>query len=271
LEWDNGAGATVPAYLVVPDRVSTPAPGLLLHHWHGGQYALGKDQVLAPWPPGGSFADAAAERGWIVLAIDAYAFGERRFQGPAGAREEGHATETSLFKMLLWQGRTLWGMMIRDDAIALGILSSLPEVDPARIGALGASMGSTRTWWLAALDDRVRVSVCTVCLTRYEELIARGLLAEHGIYYFVPGLLREFDTEGVVSLIAPRPLLTLSGADDTGSPVVGVRKINSFCERVYALHGCPERLRGVVYDGVGHEYTPEMWRETFAWLERWLA
>ena len=37
-------------------------------------------------------------------------------------------------------------MMVRDDILALNYLASRPEVDPARIAAMGMSMGSTRTW-----------------------------------------------------------------------------------------------------------------------------
>jgi len=269
---DNGAGAPMPAYLLVPEGLTTPAPAVLYHHYHGGQYDNGKEELSkTDHPvPGASPAEAFTRRGYVVLCIDALCFGERRRQGPAGAREEGAATELSLFKMLAWQGRTLWGMMVRDDQIALDYLCSRPEVDPGRIAALGMSMGSTRTWWLAALDERVKVSVCVACLTRYQDLIHEGLLSAHGIYYYVPNMLRHFDTEAVVALIAPRPLLTLTGDQDSGSPVEGVRTISATCEALYRLHGAPEQFRGIVYPGVGHEWTEGMWSETLAWLERWL-
>jgi dienelactone hydrolase len=58
-----------------------------------------------------------------------------------------------LFKQFLWEGATLWGMMVRDDILALNYLLSRPEVDPAQVGTTGMSMGATRAWWLAALDD----------------------------------------------------------------------------------------------------------------------
>ena len=41
-------------------------------------------------------------------------------------------------------------------------------------------------------------------------LVAAGELRQHGIYYFVPGVLRgKIDMELVIGLIAPRPHLTL--------------------------------------------------------------
>ena len=106
-------------------------------------------------------------------------------------------------------------MMVRDDLLALNYLVTRPEVDPARIAAMGMSMGSTRTWWIAALDDRIKVAVSVACLTRYQDMIATGEVNGHGIYYFVPGMLHEkIDTESVIGLIAPRAHLTLTGEKD---------------------------------------------------------
>jgi hypothetical protein len=268
---ENGAGAKIPAYLLVP-KGSGPFPALLFLHWHAGEYALGKEELWREIPGGGAKrGEDLVRRGYVVLAPDAYAFGERSGQGPDGPRQKGGPEELTLSKTFLWMGRTLWGMMVRDDQIALDVLAARPEVDPRRIGATGISMGSTRTWWLSALDDRISSAVGVCCLTRYQDLVARGGLHEHGIYYFVPGMLQHFDTEAVASLIAPRPFLTLSGADDTGSPASGVETINAFCSGVARLYGKPENFRGVLYSGVAHLYTPEMWREMTAWFARHLG
>lgn len=262
----------IPAYLLVPAGKG-PFPALLYSHWHAGQYALGKEELFqheVPGAPGVKRGEALVRKGYVVLAADTYAFGERSGTGPDGPKQKGGAEEASWFKVFAWRGQTLWGMMVRDDQIALDVLAARPEVDPARIGATGISMGSTRTWWLAALDERIAAAVGVCCLTRYQDLIAAGGLHQHGIYYFVPGLLKHFDTEAVASLIAPRPFLTLSGADDKGSPAKGVETINAFCADVWKLHGAAERFRGVLYPGVAHVYTPEMWAEMTAWFDRHL-
>src|SRR3989442_7627734 len=154
---------------------------------------------------------------------DAYWPGDRFGTGPSGTAETLRSEQESLHKFDLWIGRTLWGMFVRDDQIALDYLCSRPEVDKSRIGATGISMGSTRSWWLAAVDERVAATVGVACLTRYQNLIAHGQLRQHGVYYFAYGLLKHFDTEGVLSLIAPRPFLALTGALDAGSPADGIR------------------------------------------------
>jgi dienelactone hydrolase len=270
IEFDNGAGATVPGYVCVPRNLRGRAPAILFCHQHGGLYDKGKEAIFDNWPVDTPSAVEFTRRGYVLLAIDAYGFGERNGQGPLVPNETGGRGELTLSKLNLWLGRSLWGMMVRDDQIALDYLCTRPDVDAGRIGLTGMSMGSTRSWWLAALDDRPAAVVCVACLTRYQDLIAAGGLRQHGIYYFVPGLLRHFDTEAVVSLIAPRPLLTLTGDKDGGSPISGVEKINTFVQKVYDLYGKSDCFRGIVYGGAGHEYTPEMWRETLEWMDHWL-
>jgi dienelactone hydrolase len=266
-EFDNGAGATVPGVLLLPKNVAGKAPAILWNHWHGGEYDGGKREIFetrhTPAAPG----PALAERGYAVMAIDAYCFGERNGRGPGGPNEKGGAGEMSAAKFNLWVGRTLWGMIVRDDQMALDYLCSRPEVDAQRVGVCGISMGATRTWWLMALDDRPKAAVAVCCLTRYRDLIEAQLLRAHGIYYFVPGMLNHFDTEAVIACIAPRAFLSLAGADDGGSPVPGIRKIESAAGPAWKLAGKAADFRSVIHPGVGHVYTPEMWQETIAWFD----
>src|SRR5262249_37082298 len=149
----------------------------------------------------------------------------------------------------LWVGRSLWGMMLRDDLMALDYLVSLPEVDPNRIGVMGMSMGATRAWWLMALDERIKTGVPICCLTRYQNLIQRELLKSHGIYYYVPDILTHFDTEAIIALIAPRPVLFLDGDQDGTSPIDGIHAIETAVRTVYELYGKSTNFQSIVYPG----------------------
>ncbi len=266
-EFDNLAGATVPGYLLLPKNPTGKVPGILYCHWHGGQYDVGKEELFrtnaTPVPAG----PALAKAGYAVIAIDAYCFGERNGAGPDGPSEKGSAGEMSASKFNLWVGRSLWGMIVRDDLMALDYFCSRPEIDAARVGVSGISMGATRTWWAMALDERLKAGVAICCLTRYRDLVEAEGLKYHGIYYFVPGMLNHFDTEAVVALAAPRPLLFQSGETDAGSPAEGIRTIENVVRKAYKLYEREEDFQSRIYPGVGHVYLPEMWERTLQWLE----
>jgi dienelactone hydrolase len=266
-QFDNGAGAIVPGYLLLPAKPSGKVPGILFCHWHGGDYEIGKEELFQtrhmPEAPG----PALARRGFVVVGIDAYCFGERNGQGPGGPTETNREGETTAAKFNLWVGRTLWGMIVRDDLMALDYLASRPEVDAERLGVTGISMGATRTWWLMAMDERLKAGVAVACLTRYQNLIQHESLKVHGIFYFVPNVLNYFDTEAVVALIAPRPVLFQTGDQDAGSPVDGIRDIESAVRPAYRLYGRESDFQNVIYPGLGHVYTAEMWAKTLAWMD----
>jgi len=267
--FDNGAGSIVPGVLLLPKERKGKLPGILYCHWHGGEYDGGKVELFqarhTPKEPGPELV----QRGYAVLAIDAPCFGERHGKGPDA--ERGSSGEMSAAKLELWLGRSLWGMLLRDDLMALDYLCSRPEVDASRIGATGISMGATRTWWLMALDERIRSGVAVACLTRYEDLVAAGGLKYHGIYYYVPGLLGRFDTEAVVACAAPRSLLCLNGDQDAGSPVSGILAIERAAAPAWAVEGRASGFKSIVYPGVGHAYTASMWTEMLGWMERSLG
>ncbi len=266
---DNGVDSEVPGYLAVPLKRQGRLPAVLAMHGHSSS----KENIFGVAPSSQDVADLLARRGYVVMAIDNYFNGERNGKGPAGELEvmaKGSDQEMSLFKLNLWLGRTLWGMMLRDEQIALDYLMSRPEVDPNRIGAQGMSMGSTRAWWLAAVDDRVKAVVAVACFTRYEDLIAIRALRAHGIYYFVPGILKHFDSEGVMALAAPRPFLALTGDRDAGSPPEGIKKLEQILNRFYALYQKPDHFQSIVYPETGHVYTDDMKRKMAAWFDKFL-
>ena len=264
--FENGAGAEVPGLCFLPKDGRERHPAILYCHWHGGQYDIGKQELLQTNATPVAAGPALARQGYVVLGIDAYCFGERNGQGPGGPEEKGSAGELTAAKFQLWAGRSLWGMILRDDLMALDYLAARPEVDAGRIGVTGISMGSTRAWWIMALDDRPKCGVCVACMTRYQDLIRDEMLKAHGIYYFVPGLLRHFDTEAVIACAAPRAMLFMTGEKDGGSPTSGVKTIAAQVSSLYRLYGESARFESVLYPDTGHVYLPEMWERAVKWM-----
>lgn len=251
---------TVPAYFVRPAHSVGELPIVVYSHAHGGDYVLGKDELLVGRnqlqnPP---YAKILTDRGLGAIAIDHWGFGERRGR-----------TETAIFKEMLWKGRVMWGMMVFDSLRVVDYLAAREDVDINRIGALGLSMGSTMSWWLAALDPRIKVCVDICCLTDYQALIDTASLDEHSIYYYVPGLLKHFTAGEINALIAPRPHLSLAGIYDPLTPNQGLERINEELKRVYHEYGKPEAWKLSRY-ATGHFETAAMRREILSFLEEWL-
>lgn len=235
-------------------------PAILFNHSHGGRYEIGKDELIngntyMVKPP---YAESLARAGFAALAIDHWNFGERRGR-----------TESELFKEMLWKGRVLWGMMVYDSLKAVDYLETREDVDPQRIGTLGMSMGSTMAWWAAALDPRIKVCVDICGLADYDALIETRGLDGHGIYYYVPSLLKHFTTAEINALIAPRPHLGLAGNYDRLTPAQGLDRIDAHLQGVYAVYGRPEAWRMLRFP-VGHVETAAMRKAALDFLKQWL-
>ena len=264
----NGLDDVVYGYLLIPHNIDFPAPAVIYHHEHGGKYTLGKDAALRVRENGYAPGLALTEAGFIVCAIDAYGFGQRQHDGPAGKNESGRDTELSLFKRFLWQGRTLWGMMVHDDRCALAYLRSRPEVDSARIGAAGMSLGGSRTTWLAALEESVKAAAPISQMTRWRDFADSGY-GGHAIYYYVPGaLVSGLDMEHIVACTAPRAQLILTGDSDPLSPLSGIQAVMDFASGEYARQGAADKLELALYEGVAHAYLPDMVRRALAFFQR---
>jgi hypothetical protein len=65
-------------------------------------------------------------------------------------------------------------------------------------------------------------------------------------------------------------MLFMTGDQDFGSPVDGLRQIESKVRPVYQLLGKGEELENRIYPGVGHVYLSEMWQRTLTWMEKHL-
>jgi dienelactone hydrolase len=260
LELDLNGVEPVPAYFARPKSLTGSAPAILYNHAHGGEYRLGKDEFIKgrsalQAPP---YVEELTALGYCGLSMDTWVFGERATR-----------REMDVFKEMLWEGQVLWGMMVYDSIRGVDYLLSRPEVDGSRIGTLGLSMGSTMAWWLAALDERVKVCVDICCLTDFQALLEADGLKGHGIYYFVPSLLKHFTTAQVNALIAPRAHLSLAGNLDPLTPPAGLDRIDRELKQVYASMGQPDHWKLLRYE-VGHQETPEMRQEIVGFFKQFL-
>jgi dienelactone hydrolase len=273
----------VPAYLLVP-KGRGPFPAVIALHDHGAHFSIGKEKVVRPfgvdgaverdareWVDkyyGGRFlGDALAEKGYVVLAIDALFWGER-------GRKEGveYEAQQQLAANLLQLGMTWLGVISWDDVRSAEFLACQPEVDPGRIGAVGLSMGSHRTWMLNALSDRVAAGAAICWMGTTDVMMAPGNNQTRGQSAFAmmaPGLRRWLDYPAVAALAAPKPMLFYNGDQDALFPVEGVEKAWYIMRDAWKEAGAGDKLETRMWP-VPHEFNREMQDAAFAWLERQL-
>ena len=236
----------VPALLALPKGRPGSFPAVVFNHSHGGNYKAGKKELIegAKYLDAEPYAKLLTSLGFAALAIDAWGFGDRFTR-----------KETELFKEMLWRGRVLWGMMLYDSMRAISYLRSRDDIDAARIGTLGMSMGGTKAWWLTALDERIAFCADLCGAADYDALIEERRLDYHGIYFYVPKLLTRFRSGDIQALCAPRPRLCAIGTRDPLTP--GVER---FAERVAEAYreADAEHAWQLRQFDAGHEETPEM-------------
>lgn len=246
----------VPAYFIKPVTATHPLPVVLYNHSHGGNYNLGKAEVLSgrDYLQTISFAEELTGMGYAVMAIDAWGFGDR-----SGKKE------SELFKEMLIKGQVMWGMMLYDAIHALDYLQSREDIDSERIGTIGMSMGGLMSWWLGSLDERIKVVIDIAAQVDLQTLLNQRELDRHGFYSYVPGLMKHFSTADIQSMIVPRDRLSLVGKDDPLCPIAGVNKLRTVLEQTYAASHHEAKFKQVITTG-GHRETAHMRSEWIRFL-----
>ena len=250
----------IPAFFARPSNAEGKMPVVVFNHSHGGNYHIGKRELLqsSSYLQSESYAKALTNLGYGVLCMDMIGFGERKGK-----------SESELFKEMIWKGEVLWGRMVFDSLRGLDYLVGREDVDPTRIATLGMSMGGLMSWWLAALDTRIKICIDIAAQVEADTLIACRGLDHHGFYSYVPSLLKYFRTADIQTLIAPRHHLRLVGTDDKLTPLAGLDIIDKEMKSLYGRIGFPERWKMVRYM-CGHIETSGMREDVLMFLKKQL-
>lgn len=242
---------SVPALRAYSKTVSGKRPVVIYLHSHGGNFPLGKSEMIngTDYLQNPSFAKVITDMGADAWAIDAWGFEDRA--GSHGVKE------SELFKEFLLEGQTLWGMRLFDQQSLIDYLSTRPEVNMDKIATIGMSMGGMESWWLAALEPRVKIVVDISGQTDLSVLKKYRLLDKHNFYLYVPGMLKYTSTLEIQELIAPRPRLSMVGNRDLLCFYPGPEALNPALTKYYADQGHPDNFIGKIMTG-GHQETQEM-------------
>jgi hypothetical protein len=107
------------------------------------------------------------------------------------------------------------------------------------------------------------------CLSDYQSLMETHGVGMHGVYFYVPSLLKHFTLGQINALTAPRAHIAFAGKLDRMTPADGLARIEAELNRVYKEAGVPDRW--VLHrTEVGHQETPEMRAQIQEFLKKYL-
>jgi hypothetical protein len=246
-------GIYATANLYIPDgKGKFPAVINIPGHW-----TKAKIDSTCPQAVGHSLASS----GYICLTVDPWGSGERT---TVHGIFEDHGDENGLGSALMNIGESLIGIEISDNIRGIDLLCSLPEVDPGKIGATGASGGGSQTIWLAALDERIKATMLVVSAGTFEAHI----MGSPCICEVMDDALNFTEESGVLALIAPRALKMCNHNKDEIPAFLPSQMLRSFnnIKPVYKMYGVENNVTYQLFD-LQHGYMKEDREALLGWLD----
>ena len=262
--FDSEANCTVPAYLLIPDTGKDKYPVAIVlqgHTWGGMANSIGETRDNDPdykndYAQGnGKFAVQAVENGYIALAIEQRGMGESM---PVKSKRGWGGLCKFAVGMALTCGRTVIGERVWDVAKAIDCLAYFDKCDVDKIAITGVSGGGTTSFYASCFDERIKISAPSCSFCSYQESI---LNIYHCWCNYMPMAYENFEMHDLTGLIAPRPLIVLTGQKDEIFPIDGVRKSFETVKAVYKKAGAEDNCK-LVETPYGHYWAPEItWAE----------
>ncbi len=276
-------GFFVTGNLYRPHNKSGKLPGVLCPHGHwanGRFYDCGRDEVRKQIVQGAErFEDGGrnplqsrcvqlARMGCVVFHYDMIGYADSRqitqdiIHGFRTQRPEMNRPENwGLFSPQAESHlQSAMGLQTFNSIRALDFLTSLPDVDPARIAVTGASGGGTQTFILSAIDPRVKVAFPAVMVST---AMQGGCTCENACCLRV-----DTGNIEIAALFAPKPLgLTAANDWTVEMQTKGLPEL----KQLYALLGAPDNVALTPLLHFGHNYNYVSRAAMYSWLNKHLG
>ncbi len=271
-------GQPVPTLVMRPAAAAGRLPVVIVLHGTGGT----KEQDR------GMMALLVA-RGMMAVAPDGRYHGERCPAGHGTAAYDAAIADA----YRTGRGHPWLYDTVFDVTRLIDYLQTRPDVDASRIGLMGFSKGGMETYLTAAVDPRVAAAVPCIALQsfrweldhdRWHHRIGTVQAAYDAAAAFshadpadpafvqrfydrvIPGVDGEFDCPAMLPLIAPRPLLAVSGEADPINPLPSAEIAAAAARAAYAADAAADRFTFTVEPHVGHAVTEKARAQIAAWF-----
>lgn len=218
IRYGTNDGDTVFAYLLLPhkaDQHNGKSPAILALH---PTSESGKADIsLEEGRENRRYGLELVKRGYIVLAPDSITFGDRVYEG-----EKPFQTSPFYEDNPAW---TAVGKMLADHMHGLDILTSLPQVQADCIGVIGHSLGGYNGWFLAGMDERIKVVVSSCGFSMFSGDPEPNRWGKREWFSHIPSLTEDlehgsfpFEWHEIAALAAPTPMFMWCGTRDAIFP-----------------------------------------------------
>lgn len=258
---------TVPCHLLIPKNKSGEKPSLMIclqGHSTGMHISLGRpkspeDEATVS---GGDrdFAVQCVNRGLCAVTLEQRCFGER------GGTPKPDCHSASLVAIMT--GRTIVGDRVWDIMRLIDVIENhfADVCDTGKIGCMGNSGGGTSTFYTAALESRIKAAMPSCSFCTFEGSIVKK---RHCECNYVPRIARYFDMAEIAGMIAPRPLVIVSGKNDGIFPIDEAKGEFERLKNVYySASEQPENCVHVIGNEGHRFYAVEGWKAFDAMTEK---
>ncbi|WP_442506527.1 alpha/beta hydrolase [Novipirellula sp. SH528] len=258
IHFQSMPGVYVTGNLYRPAKQEGPLPAILYVCGHG---KVKKDGISYGNKTYYQYHGAwFARNGYVCLTIDTIQLGEIEGIHHGTYREDAWWWNN--------RGYTPAGVEAWNGIRSLDYLQSRPEVDGERMGVTGRSGGGAYSWYIAALDERVKAVVPVAGITSLKNHVVDGCVEGHCDCMYMVNTYR-WDYPMVAALIAPRPLLISNTDKDSIFPLDGVVDVYSKVRSIYKLYDKEKNVGLHITEGP-HTDTQELRIHAFRWFNRHL-
>lgn len=254
-KFESEPGFFVPAHLILPKNRGerTPAVICLQGHTAGMHVSLARTEIgskeTAEVKGDRDFALQAISRGYAAVITEQRGFGEQVSDIPSNRMCNMPAMQA------LAVGRTLLGERVFDISRLIDALSAFDCLDHNHLGIMGNSAGGTTSYYAACMDERI-TAVMPSCF--FGEFKNSFLKYNHCVCGFIPDFLKWFDLPDIAILIAPRPLIIVSGQYDSIADIDSAcRGFEDVVKPIYVAAGVPDACRHVI-GSEGHRFYADL-------------
>ncbi len=205
-------GEFVPCHLWLPKETEYDKPPVMIclqGHSTGMHISMGRIKHPGDESSVSSgdrdFAVQCIENGMAAVSLEQRCFGER------GGNPRPDCYEASMRAILT--GRTIIGGRVKDIMCLIDVLEDKFNeiINTDAIYCMGNSGGGTATFYAAALEKRIKAAIPSCAFATFKGSIGAMY---HCACNYIPGIAKYFDMAEIAGLIAPRPLVIVSGKED---------------------------------------------------------